>query len=273
MIRVNRGAEPPVLAATRAAELDGLRLLGRPPTSSEIRNYRVVAEELWSAQRRKCCYCELKVPKSFNDVEHYRPKASADRRPGCAKRHGYWWLAFNWDNLLYACPSCNRTEKNDLFPVDAGSVTLEPENIPPGLERPLLIDPGGTINPVEHIIFVQEAVDSIGGPKYWWARPRHGSALGTFSIFVLGLNRLELRELRNDYFETTIAPEVAAIQGALARADRTAILREFKRALGLLDSRNPFVALSFDALRSLVPNSVLRRSIRNGWPLPRDVAA
>tara|TARA_R110002124_G_scaffold120895_6_gene278987 strand:- start:48717 stop:49526 length:810 start_codon:yes stop_codon:yes gene_type:complete len=43
---------------------------------------------------RKCAFCEQKVEQYH--VEHYRPKKI------------YYWLAFSWDNLLMACPTCNQ---------------------------------------------------------------------------------------------------------------------------------------------------------------------
>lgn len=41
----------------------------------------------------KCAYCEQKL-EQFH-VEHYRPKTT------------YFWLAYSWDNLISACPTCN----------------------------------------------------------------------------------------------------------------------------------------------------------------------
>lgn len=90
MIPISRGPEPANLAAVRVAQLQLLRALGRPPVSKEIDGYKVVGHELWAVQRHKCCYCERRIMKSFNDVEHYRPKASANRTPGSPDGHGYW---------------------------------------------------------------------------------------------------------------------------------------------------------------------------------------
>ena len=53
----------------------------------------------------KCAYCELKyLATSWTDIEHYRPKSK------------YYWLAYEWSNLLPTCPKCNRL-KNDEFPL------------------------------------------------------------------------------------------------------------------------------------------------------------
>ncbi|MBI1786218.1 MAG: hypothetical protein HYR60_01540, partial [Acidobacteria bacterium] len=54
----------------------------------------------------KCAYCESKIDTvAHGDVEHFRPKSV------------YWWLAYCYDNHLYACQICNQVFKKDRFPV------------------------------------------------------------------------------------------------------------------------------------------------------------
>jgi len=56
----------------------------------------------------KCAYCESPTDSvAHGDVEHYRPKSK------------YWWLAYCYDNYLYACQICNQVYKGDEFPVYA----------------------------------------------------------------------------------------------------------------------------------------------------------
>lgn len=136
MIPIMRGDEPPELGIVRQTKLEQLRNLGRAIVSDDIDGYRVVSCQLWKVQHFKCCYCEHKVTMRYNDVEHYRPKARADRRPGCTRPDGYWWLAYSWQNLLYACATCNRSSKNDSFPLEIGSVSLVAETVPPGRTPP-----------------------------------------------------------------------------------------------------------------------------------------
>lgn len=271
MIRIVRGDEPDKLSTLRASKLDSLSKLGREPTSDDVVGYREVAEELWDAQHHKCCYCEHRIPKGFNDVEHYRPKCRADRSPGCSLTHGYWWLAYSWDNLLFACPYCNRTGKNDAFPLAIGSVPLTAQSIPPGSEHPLLLDPGSPINPVEHIEYLGQAIGKPGSLTYWWARPRNGSIYGSYSINVCDLNRTELRGLRNDHFQTIIKPQVSALSYAIDASDLVGVQREFERAMGLLASQNAYVGFTYDALRASMPDT--RLAIFNGlrWPLPHEI--
>ena len=271
MIRVARGVEPARLAKLRIEKLAALNLLGREPTSDEIVGYRAVAEELWDAHHHKCCYCEQRVPKGFNDVEHYRPKCRADRRPGCTLTHGYWWLAFSWDNLLFACPACNRSGKNDLFPLLSGSVSLTAHTVPPGDERPLLLNPGALVNPVEHIEYVEKSQGNLTVQKYWWARPRNASLYGSKTIEVCDLNRAELRGLRNDHFDTVISPQIKALNNALVSYRLDAVKREYLRAMGLLEPKNIYVGFTYDALRASILSSKLKQFIGIGWPQPSQI--
>lgn len=56
----------------------------------------------------KCAYCESKITNIYNgDVEHFRPKGGI--REAVHSKPGYYWLAAEWDNLLFACPFCNQT--------------------------------------------------------------------------------------------------------------------------------------------------------------------
>lgn len=272
MIRVKRCPEPANLVAIRTSKLTALRALGRAPTSNDIDGYRIVAEDLWKSQYHKCCYCEVRIPKGYNDVEHYRPKAAADRSPGCKDTHGYWWLAFSWENLLFACPDCNRSNKNSRFPLNSGCQPLMPEDPAPGNESPLLIDPSSAINPVEHIEFIYHSIGSAGAPKNWWARPRNGSLLGNETIEVCGLNRIDLREIREDHYSTIVLPHSHAIDRSIRSLNLREIQVEFDRALQLLTPRNVHVGLTYDALRHAVPETRLLATLGVGWPAPSFVA-
>ncbi len=58
----------------------------------------------------KCAYCESPTDTvAHGDVEHFRPKSK------------YWWLAYCYDNYVYACQVCNQVHKGDEFPVHASS--------------------------------------------------------------------------------------------------------------------------------------------------------
>ncbi len=62
----------------------------------------------------KCAYCESPTDVvAHGDVEHFRPKSK------------YWWLAYCYDNHLFACQICNQSHKGDKFPI-AGDAMKEP---------------------------------------------------------------------------------------------------------------------------------------------------
>ncbi len=270
MIPVERGSEPTVLATVRQTALGALRALGRSPGSDDIKGYRIVSGDLWRAQHYKCCYCECKIPESYNDVEHYRPKGRADRHPGSGDTHGYWWLAFDWDNLLFACSLCNRSGKNDQFPLRFGSFALQPEQLPLEREHPLLIDPAGRMKPTEHIQFVPSALQPNSRVQQWWARPREGSLYGSWTIRVCNLNHSNLLELRGDYVENFVKSPALELRDALRDNDAKAIGRAAKRVHALMTPTNPFSLLSYDALRTIVP-APLMRSRGRCWPDPDEI--
>lgn len=137
MIRVDRGEEPIALVEKRKEKLGKLRTLikstGKAPTSDDIDGYAIVSNELWTRQHFKCCYCELREQNKRNDVEHFRPKGRADRAPGSKDIHGYWWLAYTWENLLFSCRNCNQSPaKLDKFPLRVGSTALQAEECQTG---------------------------------------------------------------------------------------------------------------------------------------------
>ena len=57
-----------------------------------------VKKNLEKLYKNKCAFCETNIERW--DVEHFRPKSL------------YPWLAYSWDNLLLACPTCNGHKNN-----------------------------------------------------------------------------------------------------------------------------------------------------------------
>lgn len=71
-----------------------------------------VEDQLAKVYEYKCAYCE-RICKA--DIEHYRPKAGVAEALG---HPGYYWLCYEWTNLLPACATCNREgAKNNQFPI------------------------------------------------------------------------------------------------------------------------------------------------------------
>jgi uncharacterized protein (TIGR02646 family) len=124
--------------------------------SSSIYGSANVKNALKRAQHNKCCYCEAVFEANYaGDVEHYRPKGAVGS--GTKKIiPGYYWLAYLWSNLYYACADCNQYRKRAAFPlaVEARRALDHHGNIDD--EDPLLLDPGGAKDPREHIRFNQD---------------------------------------------------------------------------------------------------------------------
>jgi 5-methylcytosine-specific restriction endonuclease McrA len=266
MIRIRRGDEPDALRDVRATELPRVRALHAakvPParlTADEIGvRYQVAKKALWEAQHYKCAYCESQEQLKRNDAEHFRPKTEADRRPGVAADHGYWWLAWTWDNLLFACRNCNQyPAKHIQFPLDTGSVALAPEEQPPGRELPLLIDPE-TTSGIDHIQFEPAKPHGL-----WTPKARNGSDKGAHTIRVCKLDAPDRLTAYTSHVTIEVGRQRALIEAAIDGGDYGEVWEAWELALGsLLDPAQRFVGLSYDALDHFFP----KHPVRDRWGL------
>lgn len=77
-----------------------------------------IKDKLKEIQKNKCAFCEVNLDSQHGEVEHFRPKRFYKQNPGDSKHYpGYFWLSYNWDNLLLSCISCNQKWKKNLFPL------------------------------------------------------------------------------------------------------------------------------------------------------------
>jgi uncharacterized protein (TIGR02646 family) len=80
-----------------------------------------VEDQLAKAYKYKCAYCE-RICKA--DIEHYRPKKGVDE---AVDHPGYYWLCYEWTNLLPSCITCNREgSKHNHFPILGERVCYPP---------------------------------------------------------------------------------------------------------------------------------------------------
>jgi uncharacterized protein (TIGR02646 family) len=157
-----------------------------------IYGHEDVKKALRQAQHDKCAFCESKITHiSPGDVEHYRPKKGfQQKRKDRIGRPGYYWLAYDWDNLLFSCESCNRSGKGNLFPLeDPGARALDHSH-DITQEKPLLLHPAQD-DPAEHLVFNGADIS-----------PKNGSKRGDVTIKTLRLDRSELFERRRDRLKT-----------------------------------------------------------------------
>lgn len=155
---------------------------------------RAALEELF---HRKCAYCESLV-EDF-DVDHYRPTGAVAESPG---HSGYYWLAYDWTNLLPACRSCNQTRRDPptwsdpesgpgagklhQFPLEEESERAQGPSDPLDREKPLLLNPCED-DPQDFFSY-----DVFSGKLV----ARRGNRRAETTIRVLNLNRKRLCDRR-----------------------------------------------------------------------------
>lgn len=109
---------------------------------SGIFNGRGVKSQLLQDQNQKCAFCEVSMAGDYGVVEHYRPKTGWKENEADSLHHpGYYWLAYEWANLLCSCDKCNSTaRKGNLFPLrDLATRDIPHQDI--SREVPLIINP------------------------------------------------------------------------------------------------------------------------------------
>ncbi len=158
----------------------------------------------------KCAYCETNIFKNqHGDVEHYRPKdALTDKgnktvfitKNGQKQPHpGYYWLVYDWKNLLPSCELCNQRStkhskgkligKWSRFPVkNSNAIRVGEERG----EEPLLLHPVYD-DPSKHL-----ELDKLGAI----IKPRKKSLRGKACIDIFGLNDRELPSGRRTTYKT-----------------------------------------------------------------------
>jgi uncharacterized protein (TIGR02646 family) len=178
-----------------------------------------IRKDLLILYNGKCAYCETKIEVGSNTcVDHYRPKSI------------YYWLAYEWSNLLPTCDKCN-TKKSDKFPIrKRGRAQYSKNAFPadsPSLlsEEPLVIHPE-IDNPIDFLTF--DADGRIFAKK--------DSVRGSVTIQLLGLNR--------DHLQTDRKKQILDIFRMLENQTRK--LLEYLRKKDI-DIKN------FEAYKDLVP--------------------
>lgn len=164
---------------------------------SNIYGSEEVKTALTGLQNQKCCFCESKMRHvSDGDVEHFRPKGRWKQVNGTPINYpGYYWKAYDWDNLFLACQKCNQRNKQDLFPIEAGSTRAVNHVSDLNLESPTFLHPVDD-DPEDHIEFIDQYI-----------RQKNASDRGRITIEELGLDRDFLNEFREEKLDDLRALE------------------------------------------------------------------
>ncbi|ACT92182.1 hypothetical protein [Dyadobacter fermentans] len=205
-------AEDTIAASTiiaKAGDASGIKrsLYSDPYTAGpDEGNQSRVIDKLNNWYFGKCAYCERFYKL---DVEHFRPKGEIrDENNALTSNIGYYWLGYEWSNLLPSCISCNRDGgKNSKFPYIAGgkTVTAPTFNESGNLDRehcivdhellvgelPALLNPEVDLN-VERF-FAFEIDDDTEGIRI---KGVDADRRGEITAIVCKLNRSEIRRER-----------------------------------------------------------------------------
>ena len=241
MIRIQRGSPPPELAAQETNRIPAARALAAAGTlcGGDLKGYGVARRVLYRSQHRKCAYCEWEpLAIDWSPVEHYRPKGY------------YWWLTWHWDNLLFACQWCNSKHKLDQFPLRDAATRLVAEEVPPGHEDPLIIDPAGGGDPRQHIEFVLIA-------QRWQPIPRNGSEYGDMTIRVLGLDQPPLLDEYQRFYTRHLRNPISNVRKEMLSGDPGSVRRCWGQLVETIDPRREFAAFALDVVEQSFPPSLL----------------
>lgn len=180
-----------------------------------------VKRVLLNAQHGKCCYCEARfLATSYGDIEHYRPKGAVKQMLGSSKEYpGYYWLAYDWNNIFVSCTTCNK-KKSILFPLEDEATRARSHHDNIEDEKPLFINPAVN-DPQEHIYFHREEPIPI-------------TEIGRKTIESLKLRRPALQEARREWL--TVLEDLRDLIVAGENFDNPNMQKQIKKAKHLLET-------------------------------------
>ncbi|WP_439697397.1 hypothetical protein ACFGVS_03075 [Mucilaginibacter sp. AW1-7] len=201
MIKINKGAAPVALARAKT-RYDGINnplyVANRRAYNNGTSTFSFTAAyksdsvklTLTARQHGKCAFSEAKFVHDDFHVEHFRPKGMVEAWPsGVATYPGYYWMAYDWDNLFLAKSTLNSALKRNFFPL-VGRVRRNRNHLDTRVENNLLINPG-TENPRSFIRFENEEIKGI-------------NRRGKQNIELLGLRSPQLDEARRNLYRKLV---------------------------------------------------------------------
>lgn len=204
-----------------------------------------VKQALVKAQHGKCAFCESSIIHvQPGDIEHFRPKRAivCKRR---LTRPGYYWLAYEWDNLLLACEICNRRHKRNHFPLLDEARRARKHNDTVSVEHPVFIHPAN------------EDPETLIGFRRHVPFARQGNTRAQKTIHALGLKRPSLMEQR----EQLLARLQLMVDVRNKCPDRTTREKIDKHLLDATKPDAPFSAMVRSFLWTVQPQIALNTTL------------
>jgi uncharacterized protein (TIGR02646 family) len=165
MIAITKGDAPTILKEKGLELTNNMKLafengVRKFEFDSAIYGGKTVKNALIKIQRGKCCFCESSLHAQHGDVEHFRPKGGwMQEEKDKLSEVGYYWLAYDWENLFLACQKCNQTFKKNFFPLENPTERALDHTHDITKELHLIINPS-IDNPQKHLLFKKEIVTS-----------------------------------------------------------------------------------------------------------------
>jgi len=152
--------------------------------------------KLKDIQKNKCAFCEVNLDSQHGEVEHFRPKKMYKQNPKDSGHYpGYYWLSYNWDNLLLSCITCNQKWKKNLFPIIHPDKRALNHTYNINREKPYFINPYKE-NPSDFIKFKGPLAEGIDKCK------RGQLTIKYFNLNRAGSNGINsIYELRKGHFD------------------------------------------------------------------------
>jgi uncharacterized protein (TIGR02646 family) len=218
----------------------------KPPDIMKIS--KEVINELNKYYLGKCAYCESDC---IAEVEHYRPK------------NHYFWLYYEWTNLLPACHDCNTFAggKGNQFTTQGSQETLVPflsgklnkqacvaNNVPLKKEKPNLLHPEYD-EPKNYLKFkindLKQGID---------ISEMNNEERGKETIRICNLNRVPLRWNRQEY---VVEPIVERLRDTLSECKDNGlkyhqIIKALIKKFVLIEQKVLNINLQFTLLYSFI---------------------
>ncbi len=242
---------------------------GKKPEELESKDFKPAwSEDTWkealsTSQNGLCAWCsrEPKEGGSSGQVDHIRPKSEVYRdviinppRNGHIKRErhlpqlhpGYYWLAYDPDNLVFCCQLCN-INKSSFWPVEPWRTPNAPASWKPpsqGVqELELVLDPFDPFfDPLKHFQFGKD------GAMFEVPGDRRARA----TIDLVGLDKPPFTEQREKVFitlETDLRSLIRLFDSSNTGADDTGLAQ---RMANRCQWSSPHAAFYRVALRKLL---------------------
>lgn len=151
----------------------------RAPRSDWLDDDLLMRREMAERFGQLCAYCESSAPFDGGYVSRHRPPMLAQDADGNTDLLAYCWLMYDWENLLWVCPTCARLKDNKFF-IEAkrGEPWMSIKELRK-FEQEVMLDPCFH-EPRDHLVFLPDGTVE-------WASPA-----GRSTSEVLDLNRAKL---------------------------------------------------------------------------------